>query len=184
LLVLNEGWLTKGSFGLQRYPLPLDINPSFPVKLLIIVLFTLLAIFALWQLGRNLQRQWREAGQISGKSYQPTQKRALIFWGALGAIILLFLYINGVIALNDYNYKAGLMVVVRVFLALVYTGLELLLRSPWGRILKAIREDEEIPLGLGKNVFWYKLQSLMLGGAIRWFSRGFFSLAINHYLPN
>jgi neutral amino acid transport system permease protein len=125
LLVLNEDWLTKGSFGLQRYPLPLDINPSFPVKLLIIALFTLLAIFALWQLGRNLQRQWREAGQISGKSYQPTQKRALIFWGLLGAIILLFLYINGVIALNDYNYKAGLMVVVLVLLALVYTGLEL-----------------------------------------------------------
>jgi len=86
--------------------------------------------------------------------------------GSLGAIILLFLYINGVIALNDYNYKAGLMVVVLVLLALVYTGLELLLRSPWGRILKAIREDEEIPRALGKNVFWYKLQSLMLGGAI------------------
>jgi neutral amino acid transport system permease protein len=183
LLVLNEDWLTKGSFGLQRYPLPLDINPSFPVKLLIIALFTLLAIFALWQLGRNLQRQWREAGQISGKSYQPTQKRALIFWGLLGVIILLFLYINGVIALNDYNYKAGLMVVVLVFLALVYTGLELLLRSPWGRILKAIREDEEIPRALGKNVFWYKLQSLMLGGAIAGLAGAFLAWQLTTIYP-
>ncbi|REJ42454.1 MAG: branched-chain amino acid ABC transporter permease [Microcystis aeruginosa TA09] len=183
LLVLNEDWLTKGSFGLQRYPLPLDINPSFPVKLLIIALFTLLAIFALWQLGRNLQRQWREAGQISGKSYQPTQKRALIFWGLLGAIILLFLYINGVIALNDYNYKAGLMVVVLVLLALVYTGLELLLRSPWGRILKAIREDEEIPRALGKNVFWYKLQSLMLGGAIAGLAGAFLAWQLTTIYP-
>jgi len=183
LLVLNEDWLTKGSFGLQRYPLPLDINPSFPVKLLIIALFTLLAIFALWQLGRNLQRQWREAGQISGKSYQPTQKRALIFWGLLGVIILLFLYINGVIALNDYNYKAGLMVVVLVLLALVYTGLELLLRSPWGRILKAIREDEEIPRALGKNVFWYKLQSLMLGGAIAGLAGAFLAWQLTTIYP-
>jgi neutral amino acid transport system permease protein len=161
----------------------LDINPSFPVKLLIIALFTLLAIFALWQLGRNLQRQWREAGQISGKSYQPTQKRALIFWGLLGAIILLFLYINGVIALNDYNYKAGLMVVVLVLLALVYTGLELLLRSPWGRILKAIREDEEIPRALGKNVFWYKLQSLMLGGAIAGLAGAFLAWQLTTIYP-
>ncbi|MCE2664867.1 MAG: branched-chain amino acid ABC transporter permease, partial [Microcystis sp. 53602_E8] len=165
LLVLNEDWLTKGSFGLQRYPLPLDINPSFPVKLLIIALFTLLA------------------GQISGKSYQPTQKRALIFWGSLGAIILLFLYINGVIALNDYNYKAGLMVVVLVLLALVYTGLELLLRSPWGRILKAIREDEEIPRALGKNVFWYKLQSLMLGGAIAGLAGAFLAWQLTTIYP-
>ena len=40
------------------------------------------------------------------------------------------------------------------------------MRSPWGRVLKAIREDEEVARALGKNVFWYKLQSLMLGGAI------------------
>ncbi|NEE02217.1 branched-chain amino acid ABC transporter permease [Phytoactinopolyspora halotolerans] len=42
----------------------------------------------------------------------------------------------------------------------------LLMRSPWGRVVKSIREDEEVPRSLGKNVFSYKLQSLMLGGAI------------------
>ncbi len=41
-----------------------------------------------------------------------------------------------------------------------------LMRSPWGRTLKAIREDEDAALSLGKNVFGYKLQSLMIGGAI------------------
>ena len=41
-----------------------------------------------------------------------------------------------------------------------------LTRSPWGRAIRAIREDEDAALSLGKNVFGYKLQSLMIGGAI------------------
>ncbi len=39
-------------------------------------------------------------------------------------------------------------------------------RSPWGRMLKAIREDEEAARSLGKNVFGAKLQSLVLGSTI------------------
>jgi branched-chain amino acid transport system permease protein len=42
----------------------------------------------------------------------------------------------------------------------------LLVRSPWGRVLRAIREDEDAARSLGKNVFGYKLQSLVLGGGI------------------
>jgi neutral amino acid transport system permease protein len=42
----------------------------------------------------------------------------------------------------------------------------LLVRSPWGRVLKAIREDEDAVRSLGKNVYVYKLQALALGGVI------------------
>lgn len=41
-----------------------------------------------------------------------------------------------------------------------------LIRSPWGRAVRAIREDEDAALSLGKNVFGYKMQSLMIGGVI------------------
>ena len=41
-----------------------------------------------------------------------------------------------------------------------------LMRSPWGRVLKSIREDEDAARSLGKNVFGYKLQSLAVGGII------------------
>ena len=41
-----------------------------------------------------------------------------------------------------------------------------LMRSPWGRVLKAIREDEDAVRSLGKNVYSYKLQSLVLGGVL------------------
>ncbi len=39
-----------------------------------------------------------------------------------------------------------------------------LIRSPWGRVLKGIREDEDAVRSLGKNVYSYKMQSLVLGG--------------------
>ena len=39
-----------------------------------------------------------------------------------------------------------------------------LMRSPWGRVLRSIREDEEAVRSLGKNVFSYKMQALVLGG--------------------
>ena len=42
----------------------------------------------------------------------------------------------------------------------------LLVHSPWGRIVRAIREDEDAVRSLGKNVFSYKMQSLVLGGVI------------------
>lgn len=42
----------------------------------------------------------------------------------------------------------------------------LLMRSPWGRVLKAIREDEDAVRSLGKNVYAYKMQSLIIGGLI------------------
>ena len=41
-----------------------------------------------------------------------------------------------------------------------------LMRSPWGRILKSIREDEDAVRSLGKNVYSYKMQALILGGMI------------------
>jgi neutral amino acid transport system permease protein len=49
---------------------------------------------------------------------------------------------------------------------LVALVLTILTRSPWGRALKGIREDEDAVRSLGKNVFVYKMQSLVLGGVI------------------
>jgi branched-chain amino acid transport system permease protein len=45
-------------------------------------------------------------------------------------------------------------------------GVFLLMRSPWGRVVKSIREDENAARSLGKNVYSYKMQSLIVGGVI------------------
>jgi len=41
-----------------------------------------------------------------------------------------------------------------------------LIRSPWGRVIKGIREDEDAVRSLGKNVFSFKMQALVIGGVI------------------
>ena len=42
----------------------------------------------------------------------------------------------------------------------------LLVRSPWGRLLRGIREDEDAIRSLGKNVFAVKMQALIIGGVL------------------
>jgi branched-chain amino acid transport system permease protein len=53
-----------------------------------------------------------------------------------------------------------------IALALAVLIVWLLIRSPWGRVLKAIREDEDAARSLGKNAYWYKMQALALGGIL------------------
>jgi branched-chain amino acid transport system permease protein len=60
---------------------------------------------------------------------------------------------------------ANLGALVLVVLAL-YLALERLLRSPWGRVLRAIREDETAALALGKSATRFRLQAFAIGGAI------------------
>jgi neutral amino acid transport system permease protein len=184
LIALNEEWLTKGSFGIQSYPLPLDnFAPNFFGKLVLLGILTLLAIFAQGQLWQGLSKKWRESKEIQGKSYQPTKPITLVIWGLIATALILTGYITGVIALNGYNEQVGLMVLVLLVLALVYWGLQFLVESPWGRILKAIREDEEIAKALGKNVFWYKLQAFMLGGLIAGIAGAFYAWQFRAIAP-
>jgi branched-chain amino acid transport system permease protein len=48
----------------------------------------------------------------------------------------------------------------------VYFGLTLLLRAPFGRILRAVRDNELRTELLGYDARWYKLLAFVLGGAI------------------
>jgi branched-chain amino acid transport system permease protein len=51
-----------------------------------------------------------------------------------------------------------------IILVVVIVLLWALVRSPWGRVIKGIREDEDAVRALGKNVFLYKMQALIIGG--------------------
>jgi branched-chain amino acid transport system permease protein len=61
--------------------------------------------------------------------------------------------------------KLWVMIVGWVLVVLVTLLVRRIISSPWGRVLKAIREDEDAARALGKNPFMFKLQVLMLGGA-------------------
>ncbi|UJW77048.1 branched-chain amino acid ABC transporter permease [Rhizobium sp. SL42] len=59
--------------------------------------------------------------------------------------------------------NCGLMAVVVLSL---YLALQHLSRSPWGRVLRAIREDEAAAQALGKQPVRFRLQAFTVGGAI------------------
>ncbi|WP_438854151.1 branched-chain amino acid ABC transporter permease [Agromyces sp. M3QZ16-3] len=63
---------------------------------------------------------------------------------------------------NAYDWWIRILGWTVVVLAALFTWL--LMRSPWGRVIKGIREDEDAVRALGKNVYSYKMQSLILGG--------------------
>ncbi len=56
--------------------------------------------------------------------------------------------------------------VLVVLVAALYAILQRLARSPWGRVLRAIREDETAALALGKNALRFRLQAFAIGGGI------------------
>ncbi|MCM0590847.1 MAG: branched-chain amino acid ABC transporter permease [Gloeotrichia echinulata IR180] len=184
-LPVGDAWIS-GAFGVQSYAIPLSTTPNLFVRLVMIGLLTLLFVvttFSLWR--------WIRIAQISQSTDSSPKKlgQKQEFASRLGVGIFLGLlstavYISGVIMLYNYIPKAGLMLVSLLVLAFVFWRLEILVRSPWGRVLKAIREDEEIPKALGKNVFWYKIQSLMLGGAIAGVAGAFFAWQLSAIYPD
>ncbi|WP_244927629.1 branched-chain amino acid ABC transporter permease [Nocardioides sp. W7] len=58
-----------------------------------------------------------------------------------------------------------------------------LMRSPWGRVLRSIREDEDAVRSLGKNVFSYKMQALILGGMIGGLAGLYYALKQSAVVP-
>ena len=58
------------------------------------------------------------------------------------------------------------LVLVFVFAALSFLFLKRILRSPFGRVLKAIREDELAAETLGKNVFRFRIRAFILGSVL------------------
>ncbi|GAA4529635.1 MULTISPECIES: branched-chain amino acid ABC transporter permease [Nonomuraea] len=71
-----------------------------------------------------------------------------------------------------------------VLIAIACLIVFLLMKSPWGRVLKAIREDEDAVRSLGKNVFSYKMQSLILGGVLGCLGGFVYGLATGSVQPD
>ena len=68
--------------------------------------------------------------------------------------------------------------------AIVFFGVEYLTRSPWGRVLRGIREDEDATVSLGKNVVSYKLAVLTLGAAIAGLAGAFMAFYYQYFNPH
>jgi branched-chain amino acid transport system permease protein len=55
---------------------------------------------------------------------------------------------------------------VATVVSVAYVGLERLVRSPWGRVLRGLREDEAAAAALGKSPTRYRLEAFVLGAMV------------------
>ncbi len=69
-------------------------------------------------------------------------------------------------SLGPQGFAVGYMVMVLAILALVLAGLQALLHSPWGRVQRALREDEVVCAALGKDVVRFRLSAFVLGAML------------------
>jgi branched-chain amino acid transport system permease protein len=72
--------------------------------------------------------------------------------------------LHNLVAPRYYNYIY--LAIVLVFMVLIYFALERGIRSPWGRVLRAVREDNVMAEADGKSVFLFELQALVVGAMI------------------
>jgi neutral amino acid transport system permease protein len=148
---------------------PFDSRNSTLFTVVLLATFALSAVL----LGRMIAEKW--AGEErSGLSTKWAIASAVLF-----ALILL------AVKQTEYDglsFKS--LVVGWVVAALVGVFVFMLMRSPWGRVIKGIREDEDAVRSLGKNVYSYKMQALLLGGVIATFSGIMFSLSRGSVQPD
>lgn len=80
-------------------------------------------------------------------------------------------------------WNASYLAMVAVVLGTVYVALERLVRSPWGRVLRAIREDELAAASLGKRAAAFRLQSFVIGCMIMGLGGALYAHFVGYIAP-
>lgn len=68
------------------------------------------------------------------------------------------------LAPRDYTFVY--LLIVTLFVVLIYLALERVIRSPWGRVLRAVREEEDSAAMSGKDVAAFRMQAFVVGSVV------------------
>ena len=84
-----------------------------------------------------------------------------------------------------YNgYRIVFLVVVLVVLLLAYLLVQRLSGSPFGRMLRSVREDERAAAAYGRKVFTAKYRAYLFGAAFAGLAGGLFAIFISAFNPS
>jgi branched-chain amino acid transport system permease protein len=84
---------------------------------------------------------------------------------------------------SDPEQLFPLFIVVWVMALIATVLLHFATKSPWGRVLRAVREDEDAARALGKNTLAYKLQSLAIAATLGALAGFFVAINLNFLTP-
>ncbi len=108
---------------------------------------------------------WLTNGVV-GFTNIPSPLRQPILNGVNGLLSSHPEYPNWLSRLFGNAYIWFYLIFVVLMILVIYLLLERALHSPWGRVLRAIREDEVAVAAQGKNVSAFKLQAFVLGASL------------------
>ncbi|NKX53241.1 branched-chain amino acid ABC transporter permease [Arthrobacter mobilis] len=173
----QAGFMAMGAYGFAISTL--TFNAPFWVAVLVALVCSVVFAFLLGIPTLRLRADYLAIVTIAAAEiarYVVTTNRLTDVTGSAGGLNG---FTNGFYALNPFpegRYDLGFVALshrdlwVRVtawaLVALCCVLVLLLMRSPWGRVLKGIREDENAVRSLGKNVYAYKMQALVIGGIL------------------
>jgi len=91
-------------------------------------------------------------------------------------------------SLFSENYSLFYLVLVLLFVAFTYFILEVLIRSPFGRVLKMIREEEALASSMGKEVYLFKIRGMVIGAIFAGLAGSLYAhymtfISPDHFMP-
>jgi branched-chain amino acid transport system permease protein len=164
--------------------MPLAGFANFAITLLIALVVGGVVGYAISYITLRLKEEWYlalillvggEIARIFVRGYEPV----ICAHNGLSGIAQPFNWVG-----NARVASALFALLVLAFAALVYVYCERLVRSPYGRLLKAIRENELVTRSLGKDVAKIRAQVMLIGSAIAAVSGVFFALNIGFVSAN
>jgi branched-chain amino acid transport system permease protein len=84
---------------------------------------------------------------------------------------------------SELIYRLENVGLVYLCLFICFLAAQLLANSPYGRVMRAVREDEVAAEALGKNRARYKAEVLMLGSAMAGIAGGLYAQYLHYVLP-
>lgn len=173
-----------GANSFQSYILGASL--PFPIPLVLAAaagaaLSAVVGIFAL----RRIRRDYQAAVLliVSLIAVQVVQADVHLFNGSNGLTGIPRPLAN-VLPLSSLGYQWAYAAWVLVFCAVVYVVVRKLSQSPWGRALRAMRDQEDAAAALGLNITALRLQVFVLGGAIAGLSGGLLVEFIGAWSPD
>jgi len=174
----NEEWLFNGPFGVQSVYEPL--GAIFPLGL---GSFTLnMAV-----LGGLSVLLFLAAGYLVVQHARDASRRMRLLLGGVVVVFVLWYFVQPVLAgggmvafernlmwlfdptagqTGGLDYDRFLLLFATGLLVVAYWWVERTVNSPYGRVLRAVRDDEDVPKALGKQTYRYKIQAMMFGSAL------------------
>ena len=78
----------------------------------------------------------------------------------------------------------GLPWIIAVSAVAIFALVRLIMASPFGRTIRLIREGDRLPLSLGKNVLLFKMETMMIAGAIGGLAGAYYALMQRYMSPD